>query len=102
MAKKEEQHMERGLVAQLLPIFSGILFHSQMFAKGKAGEIRYRFDCPEFVTLKEKYGLEEIAGKGSDFRRAKRLLHYLAPKLTHSPWYDNHVPVTRWICWRTA
>ena len=33
----------------------------------------------------------EIAGEGGDFHRAKRLLHYLAPRLTHSSWYDNHI-----------
>lgn len=35
--------------------------------------------------------MEKIAGKGSDFIRAKRLLHYLAPRLTHCSWYDGHV-----------
>ena len=73
-------------------IYSGILFHHQNFAQGDSVTIRYHLDCPQFATLREKYNLEQIAGKGSDFSRAKRLLHYLAPRLTHSSWYDNHVP----------
>ena len=88
MNKKETKEISQ----QLLDIFSGILFNNQKFEAGNDAEIVYNFDCPEFVTLKEKYNFEKIAGKGSDFRKAKRLLHYLAPRLTHSSWYDNHVP----------
>lgn len=73
-------------------IYSGILFHNQIFAQGEETTITYDFACPQFATLREKYDLEHIAGKGSDFQRAKRLLHYLAPRLKHSSWYDNHVP----------
>lgn len=88
MTKKE--YME--LSERMMDIYAGILFNNQVFDDGDFSEIVYDFDCSEFVILKEKYKLEEIAGKGSDFRRAKRLLHYLAPRLYHSSWYDNHVP----------
>ena len=89
MASKKER-LENA--EEQLYIFSVILFHNQEFAEGNDASIRYDFSCPEYKELKEKYALEEIAGKGSDFVRAKRLLHYLAPRLTHSSWYDNHVP----------
>lgn len=75
-----------------LYIYSGILCHNQEFGCENREEILYDFSCPEYQTLKERYGLERIAGKGSDFQKAKRLLHYQAPRLTHSSWYDNHVP----------
>lgn len=75
-----------------LRIYSGILFHNQTFAKGNETDICYDFSCPEYEELKEKYKLEDVAGMGSDFVRAKRLLHYLASRLTHCSWYDNHVP----------
>ena len=42
--------------------------------------------------LKEKYHLNEIAGNGTELEHSVRLLKYLAPKLTHSAWYDNSVP----------
>ena len=78
---------------QQLRIYSGILFHHQKLAQKNTDErIIYDFSCPEFSTLREKYELEKIAGQGSDFTRAKRLLHNLAPRLHHSSWYDNHVP----------
>ena len=89
MTKKEwiEQNEEK------LSIYRGILFHNQTFADGDSdARIQYDLSCREFAVLREKYGLEKIAGKGSDFTRAKRLLHYLAPRLHHSSWYDNHVP----------
>ena len=88
MNKKEQKEVSQ----QLLDVFSGILFNNQKFDTGNTKEIIYNFECHEFTILKEKYKLEEIAGKGSDFKKAKRLLHYLAPRLTHSSWYDNHVP----------
>ena len=48
-------------------------------------------DCPEYADLLKKYPFEKIAGKGTDLQRAIRVLKYLSPKLTHSPWYDGHV-----------
>jgi len=88
MTRKEQKENSQ----YLLNVFSGILFNNQTFDEGNNNEITYNFECKEFSILKEKYNLEEIAGKGSDFKKAKRLLHYLAPRLTHSSWYDNHVP----------
>lgn len=74
-------------------IYSGILFHNQTFAQeNETDQIRYDFSCPEFEELRETYELETIAGKGSDFTKAKRLLHHFAPRLHHCSWYDNHVP----------
>ena len=88
MSKQEMQRMSR----QLLNTYCGILFHNQDFEQGNSEENIYEFHCPEFEELRNKYALVKVAGKGSDFVRAKRLLHYLAPRLTHSPWYDNHIP----------
>lgn len=87
MTRKEWQQV----AAQMLDVYSGILFHHQEFEPGNADEPVYEFDCPEFEELRRKYNLVRIAGKGSDFVRAKRLLHYLAPRLKHSSWYDNHI-----------
>ena len=87
MTRKEMQ----GIAQQMIDVYCGILFNNQEFESGNDEEIIYEFDCPEFEELRSKYNLVEIAGKGSDFARAKRLLHYLAPRLTHSSWYDNHI-----------
>ena len=87
MTRKETQEIAR----QVLDIYSGILFHNQEFECGNTEDIIYELDCPEYEELRNKYDLVKIAGKGSDFARAKRLLHYLAPRLTHATWYDNHI-----------
>ncbi len=87
MTRNETQEIAQ----QMLDVYSGILFHNQEFESGNVEEIIYEFDRPEFEELRTKYDLVKIAGKGSDFSRAKRLLHYLAPRLTHSSWYDNHI-----------
>ncbi|MBQ7888732.1 MAG: hypothetical protein IJ356_03120 [Erysipelotrichaceae bacterium] len=82
---------EKEIAQQMLNIYRGILFHNQEFESGNTQEFLYEFDCPEFEELRNKYDLLNIAGNGSDFIRAKRLLHDLAPRLTHSSWYDNHI-----------
>lgn len=74
-----------------LYIFSGILFHNQEFEEGNREELTYDFSCPEYAELREKYDLQGIAGKGTDFQRAKRLMHAFAPRLIHCSGYDNHV-----------
>lgn len=91
MTKKEERKIEREISKQYLDIYSGILFNNKEFQKGNDEEIKYNFECIEYLELKEKYNLEKIAGNGSEFKQAKNLLHYLAPRLTHSSWYDNHI-----------
>lgn len=92
MTKKELNKMQNEISKQLLDIYSGILFNNKDFEEGNNDSIYYNFNCPEFTILKEKYNLEKIAGKGLDYKKAKRVLHFLAPRLTHSSWYDNHVP----------
>ena len=81
----------REVAQRMLDVYSGTLFQNQEFESGNAEEVIYEFNCPEYEELRNKYNLVRIAGKGSDFIRAKRLLHYLAPRLTHSSWYDNHI-----------
>lgn len=72
-------------------IYNGILANNPMADGAVEKTVKYEFDCPQFAELKEKYNLEAIAGKGTDFERAKRVLHYLAPRLHHCSMYDNHV-----------
>ena len=84
--KREEEY------SFLLDVFSGILFHAIRLAEGETVRLEYRFDCPEFPQLRERYPIETVAGKGGDFERALRLCRWLAPRLRHKSDYDNHVP----------
>lgn len=88
MTKKEKLETER----RVFDIYSGILVNNLEFRPGPAVSPEYDLSCPEYGALREKYGLERLAGKGGALQRAKRLLHHFAPRLTHSSYYDNHVP----------
>lgn len=91
ITKRELHKIQRDIAQHELNIYAGILFNNQKFDQGNSCTINYKFDCPQFNTLKNKYRLAEIAGNGPDFAKAKKLLHYFAPKLHHSSWYDNHI-----------
>ena len=88
MTDKEHLEVQRNL----FNIYSGILFNNQAFIQGGTAEIVYDFDCPEYKALLEKYALDQIAGEGTAFQRSVRLMHWMAPRLTHKGDYDNHVP----------
>jgi hypothetical protein len=62
----------------LYDIYRGILCNNQSFQLGKQAQVEYRFDCPEYAELKEKYHLNEIAGNGTELEHSVRLLKYLA------------------------
>ena len=72
-------------------IFSGELFNASELSEGEPLKIKYVFDCPEFMQLKQQYPIERVAGKGGDFERALRLCRWLAPRLKHQSDYDNHI-----------
>ena len=76
---------------QLKYVYLGILSNYPVFEPGKDIRLEYDLSAPEYEELKEKHDLVRIAGKGTSFERSVRLLHYLAPKLTHSSYYDNHI-----------
>ena len=82
---------ERERLEYFYNVNRGILLNNFEFLKGKKGHLTYDFDCPEYQTLKEKYNIEEIAGEGNEFTRAKRLLNNFSPRLKHASSYDNHV-----------
>ena len=75
-----------------LLIEQGILLMHKEFEKGKIESITYDFNCTEYKELKERYNVEQIAGKGTSFQKAKKLLNYFSPELTHDGYYDNHIP----------
>ncbi len=76
---------------EMLDVYSGILFNNQKFENGNNLRINYDFDCKEYNELKEKYDLKKIAGDGSNLSKSINLLHFLSPRLAHSPFYDNHI-----------
>ncbi|MBE6752778.1 MAG: transglutaminase domain-containing protein [Ruminococcaceae bacterium] len=70
---------------------AGILSQNLQFSEGEDIDITYDLSHSDYATLREKYRLEEIAGDGSEFDKALRLMDQFAPRLTHASNYDNHV-----------
>ena len=70
---------------------AGILRNEMEFADGTDMELSYEFDEPEYKVLIEKYGIDRIAGEGTEFQRALRLMSEFAPRLRHASNYDNHI-----------
>ncbi len=76
---------------QIQNLYLGILNNYPEFAQDAEAHFTYDFSATEWKELKSKYTLENIAKNGTSFEKAKRLLHYLASRLTHNSFYDNHV-----------
>lgn len=72
-------------------IYTGILGNNKSFEPGKSYEITYDFDAEEYTALRDKYNLVEIAGEGTEFDKAVRLMDEFAPRLKHASNYDNHI-----------
>ena len=70
---------------------SGILRNNLEFAEGEDFAFRYDFENEEYPRLIAAYGIDKIAGEGSGFEKALRLMNEFAPRLTHKSNYDNHV-----------
>lgn len=62
---------------------TGILKANETYAVGSDYEFQYDFDRTEYSTLIEQYNIDNIAGEGSEFERAKRLMHEFSPRLHH-------------------
>ncbi len=73
-------------------LYRGILNNYPDFAGTAPAQLEYDLAAPEWEALRRDYDLERIAKTGTSFARAKRLLHYFAPRLKHESFYDNHVP----------
>lgn len=70
---------------------SGILKNNLEFMEGEDLTIAYELQHEEYTELITRYHIEEIAGTGSEFQKASRLMHEFAPRLEHASDYDNHV-----------
>lgn len=53
---------------------TGILKANETYESGSDYEFHYDFDHPAYSTLIEQYKINEIAGEGSEFERATRLI----------------------------
>lgn len=72
---------------------AGILLNNLDFKDGEEHKFTYDFNCEDYKILKSKYNIEKIAGSGTEFEKALRLMDEFASRLTHKSNYDNHIEV---------
>ena len=73
---------------------AGILRNNLEFAAGEDIDFIYDFDNDDYSVLISDYGIDNIAGEGSELEKALRLMDEFAPRLTHKSNYDNSVEMT--------
>lgn len=76
---------------QMSVVYSGILKNHEYFRTGENLSIIYDFESEDYPVLLEEYNLAEIAGNGSEYERAVRLMKEYAPRLNHCSNFDNSV-----------
>lgn len=76
---------------QIKNLYLGILNNYPDFAAEADAHLTYDFAAGEWAELRARYAPEKIAKDGTPFEKARRLLHYFAPRLSHCSFYDNHV-----------
>ncbi|MBR5490099.1 MAG: transglutaminase domain-containing protein [Oscillospiraceae bacterium] len=70
---------------------AGILKNNLSFEEGEDITISYDFTHGDYAQLISKYGIDTIAGEGTELERAMRLMDEYAPRLTHKSDYDNSI-----------
>lgn len=78
-------------VEEIYIMEAGILRNNLEFNPGQDYTITYDFDHAEYSPLLEQYAIDEIAGSGSEWERARNLMAEFGPRLYHCSYYDNHV-----------
>ena len=76
---------------QMSIVYSGILKNHEQFRTGENFSIIYDFESEDYPVLLEEYNLAEIAGNGSEYEKAIRLMNEYAPRLNHYSNFDNSV-----------
>ncbi|MBQ9897852.1 MAG: transglutaminase domain-containing protein [Ruminococcus sp.] len=62
----------------------GVIEANSAIRSGGTVDIKYDFNAPEYARLREDYNLEAIAGEGSGFDRAVRLMDEFSGRLRHN------------------
>lgn len=72
---------------------AGILHRNEAFQTGEDHVFSYDFTQEDWQELLAQYPIADIAGEGSEFVRAARLMDEYAPRLTHKSNFDGSVPL---------
>ena len=73
---------------------AGILHNLLEFDDGEPLRFTYDFTNPAHSTLAERYSLHQIAGNGTAFERALRLMAAFSPRLRHDSYFAGGVELS--------
>lgn len=73
---------------------AGILQNNLDFAEGEDIDFSYDFSHSDYAVLISTYGIDNIAGSGTEFERVMRLMNEFSPRLKHQSTFDNSVEMT--------
>jgi len=73
---------------------AGILHNLLVFDDGVPLRFTYDFTNSAYSTLSERYSLHQIAGNGTAFERALRLMAAFAPRLWHESYFTGGVELS--------
>lgn len=79
--------------SQIYIMEAGVLRNNITFAAGEDHVFSYDLDNTAYSKLISLYRIDDIAGNGTEFERALRLMDEFSPRLHHESCYDNHVPM---------
>jgi hypothetical protein len=85
----------RAYQEQCFIVLRGILkMHNAFRGTTEGADLKLQFDFTDenFSVLRSKYGLETIAGTGSDLSKSLNILSWLCEHTYHVGDYDNHIP----------
>jgi hypothetical protein len=73
---------------------SGILINNLAMRQENDVALQYNFEHEDYAKLILQYQIDQIAGQGSEWERAARLMNTFAPRLRHLSNFDNHIEMS--------
>lgn len=92
ICRKYDSYLQR--TDEIYTMEAGILRRNLAFAEGEDVLFSYDFTHSDYAVLISRYGIDAIAGSGTEFEKALRLMNEFAPRLTHRSNFDNNVAMT--------
>ena len=90
--RKYDSYLQR--TDEIYTMEAGILRRNLDFAEGEDVLFSYDFTHSDYAVLISQYGIGEIAGSGTEFEKAMRLMNEFSPRLRHQSSFDNSVEMT--------
>ena len=77
---------------QYYNLATGALLVSSEFTQGEDLKIQYDFFDDQYQELLDRYDIVRIAGEGTEFEKAKRIMNHFSKKLSHESNFIVNIP----------